>query len=416
MERGELVAGRYELMKRLGRGGMGEVWAGRDRMLHRDVAVKVLVLDTAIHADLLRRFEREAVAAAQINHPNVVALHDRGIHEDLWFLVMERVEGANLAEHIRDGEPMDQTRALGIAREICAALVAAHRAGVVHYDIKPHNVMITPGGGVKVVDFGIAGFLQTAFTLAASSQLAPAGTPQYGAPEQFLTERGDARSDLYALGGVLFALLTGRPPFVGHTSFAIMQRKLSEDAPRVDTLRPDLSPALTDLVAELLEREPERRPQTAEEVHEHLNRLWSALSAPGMSAATTITATPPRRVAQPPTERESARDDAFEISWTGQEPITDYAPRSSWRNSLLVLFVVGLLAVTAVSLYFPLTTGVFQRAIAKEDGDPSLMVVLVWFLGPAWAIVGLVELGKNATRSSRHLRALLRSHLIWWSR
>ncbi|MFC9760078.1 protein kinase [Streptomyces sp. NPDC056921] len=114
MERGELVAGRYELLKRLGRGGMGEVWAGRDRVLRRDVAVKMLVLDEAMHADLPRRFEREAVAAAQINHPNVVALYDRGIHEDLWFLVMERVEGTDLGEHIRDGEPMDPARALGI--------------------------------------------------------------------------------------------------------------------------------------------------------------------------------------------------------------------------------------------------------------------------------------------------------------
>ncbi|MFJ4774526.1 serine/threonine-protein kinase [Streptomyces uncialis] len=182
---------------------------------------------------------------------------------------------------------------LAIAGEICAALVAAHQAGVVHYDIKPHHVMITPDGAVKVVDFGIAGFLQTALTVASSSQLAPAGTPQYGAPEQFLTERGDARSDLYALGSVLFALLAGRPPFTGHTSFAIMQRKLCEDAPHLGTLRPDLPPALTGLVAELLAREPDRRPRTAEEVHEHLGRIRTALTAPGTSAVTTVTAAPP---------------------------------------------------------------------------------------------------------------------------
>ncbi|OIJ98367.1 serine/threonine-protein kinase [Streptomyces colonosanans] len=181
MERGELIAGRYELVKRLGRGGMGDVWAGRDRTLHRDVAIKLLVLDGAAHEDLPRRFEREAVAAAQINHPNVVALHDRGVHEDLLFLVMERVAGATLTEYIRSDGPMAPSHALAIAEEICAALIAAHQAGVVHYDIKPHNVMLTPGRQVKVVDFGIAGFLQTAFTLAGSSQLTPAGTPEYGA-------------------------------------------------------------------------------------------------------------------------------------------------------------------------------------------------------------------------------------------
>ncbi|MFD8483909.1 serine/threonine-protein kinase [Kitasatospora sp. NPDC059673] len=178
MERGKLIARRYELVKRLGRGGMGEVWAGRDRSLHRDVAVKLLALDDAPHPELALRFEREAVAAAQINHPNAVALYDRGVHEDALFLIMEKVEGATLAEHIRDESPMAPARALEIAHGICAALVAAHQAGVIHYDIKPHNVMITPEGHVKVVDFGIAGFIQTMFTVAGSSQLTPAGTPE----------------------------------------------------------------------------------------------------------------------------------------------------------------------------------------------------------------------------------------------
>ncbi|MFE6739239.1 serine/threonine-protein kinase [Streptomyces tubercidicus] len=241
-----MIAGRYELVKRLGRGGMGEVWAGRDRTLHRDVAIKILVPGNPALQELSWRFEREAVAAAQISHPNVVAHYDRGVHEDVLFLVMEKVEGATLSEHIRDKSPMDPTSALTIAQGICAAFIAAHRAGVIHYDIKPHNVMLAADGQVKVVDFGIAGFIQTAFTLARSSQLTPAGTIEYGAPEQFLSERGDERSDLYALGSVLFAMLTGRAPFTGQfNAMAILRRKLDEDAPRIDSLRLDLSPALT---------------------------------------------------------------------------------------------------------------------------------------------------------------------------
>lgn len=144
-----MIAGRYELIKRLGRGGMGEVWAGRDRSLRRDVAVKLLIPGDEPSPELVLRFEREAVAAAQVNHPNAVALHDRGVHEDVLFLVMEKVDGATLTEHIRDRSPIAPARAVEIAYGICAALVAAHQAGVIHYDIKPHNVMIASAGQVK---------------------------------------------------------------------------------------------------------------------------------------------------------------------------------------------------------------------------------------------------------------------------
>ncbi|WP_406148719.1 serine/threonine-protein kinase [Streptomyces sp. NBC_01012] len=281
METGQLLAGRYELIKRLGRGGMGEVWAGRDRDLHRDVALKLLVLDGDALPDLPKRFDREAVAAAQVNHPNVVALYDRGIHEDVLFIVMEKVDGITLTERIRQEQQMSARRALAIATDICAALIAAHRSGVIHYDIKPHNVMLTVEQQVKVVDFGIAGFVQAAFSVARSSQLAPAGTPEYGAPEQFLSERGDERSDLYALGGVLFALLTGRAPFTGHSAMAVMRRKLDTNAPRLDTLRPDLPAEVTSLVAELLDRFPERRPGSARLVHERLSRATAVLDTFG---------------------------------------------------------------------------------------------------------------------------------------
>ncbi|WP_442814290.1 protein kinase domain-containing protein [Streptomyces sp. NBC_01808] len=190
MQTGERMAGRYELVRRIGRGGMGEVWAGRDHDLHRDVALKLLVLDDDPSGDLPARFAREAVAAAQISHPNVVALHDRGVHEGVLFLVMEQVDGPSLSKVIQQEGPLETGRALELADGICAALAAAHAVGVIHNDIKPHNVMLTSEGRVKVVDFGIAGFLQTAFSLVRSTHLAPAGTPEYAAPEQFDAERG----------------------------------------------------------------------------------------------------------------------------------------------------------------------------------------------------------------------------------
>ncbi|MDX3226378.1 serine/threonine-protein kinase [Streptomyces sp. ME19-01-6] len=415
MERGALIAGRYELVKRLGRGGMGEVWAGRDRSLHRDVAVKLLALDDTVPPDLPARFEREAVAAAQISHPNVVALHDRGVHEDLLFLVMERVEGTTLAQHIRDKSPMGPARALEIAQEICAALVAAHRAQVIHYDIKPHNVMLTPDGRVKVVDFGIAGFVQAAFTVAHSSQLAPAGTPEYGAPEQFLTERGDERSDLYALGGVLFALLTDRPPFTGHNGIAVMRRKLDEEAPSLDTLRPDLPPAVTELVAELLRRDPDRRPQTAAAVHERLGRLRATLDepgAPGVSAtAVTVPVVPPRTETPPPTRRLSASDGPFEIAWTGRERRADYAPPAPgplWRGWLALAVVA---AVTAASIYYPFAAGKITVG-QKQDDNPWMLVILVWVFGGLATLFGVISMLVSTGKVIRHA-SLLRRKPPW---
>ncbi|MGP3976508.1 serine/threonine-protein kinase [Streptomyces sp. 8N114] len=335
MQRGELIAGRYELLNRLGRGGMGEVWAARDRTLHRDVALKLLDLGGSGHPELPQWFEREAVAAAQINHPNVVGLYDRGVHEDMLFLVMEKVEGTTLTEHIRSESPMLLARALEIAGGICTALIAAHRAHVIHYDIKPHNVMISEDGQVKVFDFGIAGFIQTTFSVAHSSQLTPAGTPEYGAPEQFLTERGDERSDLYALGGVLFALLTRQAPFTGHNGFAVMRRKLDEEAPHLDSLRPGLPPGVTGLVAELLQRDPDRRPQSAQLVLERLQRLQAAPfpANDGMPEARTTEVRQPRTrlmdgTQQPPGPADPFTElgpQAWDSSSTDETPFTEDA-------------------------------------------------------------------------------------------
>ncbi|CAL9355170.1 serine/threonine-protein kinase [Streptomyces sp. enrichment culture] len=280
MWQGDLIAGRYELREQLGRGGMGEAWAARDKSLHRDVVIKLILPHRAGDEPALRRFEREAVAVAQISHPHVVVLYDRGMHTGMPFLVMERIHGRSLKDLLHDEGPLPLPRALRIAEKICLGLAAAHAAQVVHYDIKPGNVMVTETGGVKVLDFGVAGFLrtQTSFDLASSTELGPAGTLAYGAPEQF-DGKGDHRSDLYALGGVLFVLLTGRMPFESMDHRIIALRKTLEDAPPLTDFLPDAPPALTALVADLLARDPADRPQSARETVERLRAVRDGASA-----------------------------------------------------------------------------------------------------------------------------------------
>lgn len=273
INRGTLVAGRYELMMQLGKGGMGEVWASRDRNLRRDVALKFVAAYLHDSPDLLARFEREAVVAAQIHHQNVATVFDRGVHGDLPFLVMELIDGMMLDSWIHQSGVLALADAFDLGEQICAALQAIHQAEAMHLDIKPHNVLVTPQGIAKVVDFGIADLRQAeVYSLADVSHIAPALTPAYAAPEQF-NGQGDKRSDLYAFGGVLFAMLTGKAPFSGNDSFTMLQGKKFYDASRLERLRPGLPSPLTGLIAQLLERDPERRPQSAREVRKRLAHL-----------------------------------------------------------------------------------------------------------------------------------------------
>ena len=338
MERGTLLRGRYEVLERLGRGGMGEVWAGRDRELSRDVALKLLPVHEDSPADLTARFEREAVAAAQVNHPNVVALYDRGAHADTLFLVMELVDGVPLSTLIETSGVLPLARTLELAEQVCAGLEATHRAGVVHFDVKPQNVMITGAGTVKVVDFGIAGFLQAQrLSVVRSSRLAPAATLEYAAPEQFTGEHGDARCDLYALGGVLFTMLTGHPPFPGKTAWEVMAAKISGDAPRLDKVRPGLPPALVDLVAQLLERDPAARPLSARDAGRRL--AWMRTGSGDEPAAGVTLVEEGFAQAQPP-RNEDGEGNARPVRGPRQLP-ADTGLFTGREDELRVLFALA---------------------------------------------------------------------------
>ena len=289
IDEGALIAGRYRLTRWLGLGAMGEVWAARDERLGRDVAVKLVLGDPQTDPETADRFTREAIAVARINHPNVVGVFDQGEFQRHQFVVMELVSGCNLDE-LRGGRQMPIGAALAIGVQIARALEAAHEVGVLHRDIKPANIMVSTDGIVKVLDFGIAGFLQGAgfqerLTRTGADSL---GTPAYTAPERIAGGSADPRSDLYSLGCVLYVLLSGLPPFPADDSLTILHRHLHDEPTPVRRWRPEVAPEVDQLVLWLLAKDPTARPASAAVVAGRLESLSIAYPNPENTAEQTL--------------------------------------------------------------------------------------------------------------------------------
>ena len=263
------VIGHFRVLDRLGEGGMGVVYRAEDLKLRRPVALKVMPAEVARNVELRARFLREARALAAATHPNIAAVYEVDESGELAFLAMELVEGETLRHKLADG-PLELTRALSIAREIARGLERAHAAGVIHRDLKPDNVMVTPDGAVKLLDFGLAKQeVLAADELTNSGKTLDGqllGTPGYMAPEQALGRAVDARADIFAMGVMLFEVLTGERPFGGNT---VMERVMAvvHEVPRdLNTLNVRVPPDVEDLVLRCLSREPEKRPQSASEM------------------------------------------------------------------------------------------------------------------------------------------------------
>ncbi|RGD60363.1 serine/threonine protein kinase [Kitasatospora xanthocidica] len=257
---GRALNGRYELVGILGVGGMATVWRGVDRVLGRQVAVKVLNGGLADDPRFAERFSREAQHAAMLVHPRIVMVFDSGVDQGTPFIVMELVTGRSLAALLAEQQVLPVERAVGIAAAVCEALSVAHAAGLVHRDIKPGNIMITDDGGVKVVDFGIARAGSSSNLTQTASVL---GTAAYLSPEQATASALDGRTDLYAVGCVLTEMLTGATPFTAETPVAIAFKHVSEQPLPPSVRRPGLPPALDGAVLRLLAKNPADRPADA---------------------------------------------------------------------------------------------------------------------------------------------------------
>ena len=313
---GTLFDGRYRIERKLGAGGMADVYLAEDQELGRRVAIKILNSRHGNDDQFIERFRREAKNAAALNHPNIVSIYDRGEAEDTYYIAMEFLDGRTLKELIigRGAAPINV--AIEYARQILSALRFAHRHGIVHRDIKPHNVLVDGEGRVKVTDFGIA--------RAGTSQMTETGsivgTAQYLSPEQAKGGEVDPRSDLYSLGVVLYELLTGKTPFDGETPVEIAMKHLSTTPKPPSKLRPDVPRELDMVVMRALAKNPDERYQSADEMEGDLERVArgarvsattsdtatqvlrrpAAAAAAASATAATMIAPPPASAAPPP--------------------------------------------------------------------------------------------------------------------
>ena len=313
-----VLGGRYRLGAVIGHGGMAEVHRGRDVRLGRDGAIKLLRPELARDPSFQTRFRREAQAAASLNHPAIVAVYDTGEdHSDgvvTPYIVMEHVEGRTLREVLAAEGRLLPQRAMEITAQICAALEQAHRAGIVHRDIKPGNVMLTPSGEVKVMDFGIA----RAMTGASSTMTQTAaviGTAHYLSPEQARGEHVDARSDIYSTGCLLYELVTGGPPFSGDTPVAVAYQHVREEPIPPSRVEPEVPAAIDAIVLKAMAKNPANRYQTAAQMRADLERALAGQpveAAPVLAEdSTTVLPPPPTTVLLRQPQRRPGRTLAY---------------------------------------------------------------------------------------------------------
>jgi eukaryotic-like serine/threonine-protein kinase len=339
MSAGDVIAGRYELVELIGRGGMSTVWKAEDRLLDRTVAIKVLHEQLTSDEEYVERFRREARAVAQLSHPNIVTVIDRGEDEGRQYIVFEYVDGENLKQLVERSGPLPVRDALLLALQMARALSFAHDRGLVHRDVKPQNVLLNADGQAKMTDFGIARSVDVEGVTITGTVL---GTSEYIAPEQARGQRVDALTDVYSLGVVLYELLTGGVPFVGENFVAIALRHVNEPPPSVLERRPDCPPRVGMAVERAMSKQPGDRFASMAELCAELDACLAELD-PSSEEATMIA----RPQTTPPRARRPAR------------------PRRR-RGGILwpIAAVAAILAIAALA-------ALGAMALRDDDGEPA---------------------------------------------
>jgi eukaryotic-like serine/threonine-protein kinase len=285
MDEGTLLNNRYQLLERIGTGGMADVFRARDLMLERTVAIKILHKTYSDDPAFQNRFKQEARAAANLSHPNIVTVHDFGFDHGQLFIVMEYIPGKDLKTILRQRGRYSVEEAIPLMVQACAGIGYAHRAGLVHCDIKPHNMIVTPDGRLKVTDFGIARALSTIMPDERADVVW--GSPQYFSPEQAVGEAPSPASDVYSLGVVLYEVLTGALPFTAPSSEELARMHLEENPIPPSEYVPDIPSALEEIIMKVLSKEPAARYRTADQLGRVLLRFGTQRDTPSPSLSLT---------------------------------------------------------------------------------------------------------------------------------
>jgi serine/threonine-protein kinase len=338
MQEGALLNNRYRLLQKVGSGGMAEVFRARDSMLERYVAIKVLRADYTENKSFQERFRQEARAAANLSHPNIVTVHDFGLDGGQLFIVMEHVPGSDLKTLLRQRGRFSIEEAIPLIVQACAGIGYAHRAGLVHCDVKPHNMLVTPDKRLKVTDFGIARALATIHPGERSNVVW--GSPQYFSPEQAAGEPPSPASDVYSLGVVLYEILTGSLPFNATTPEELGRMHLDARPHPVHEYLPDIPPILEQIVEKVLSKEPSARYRTADQLGRVLLRFGTQ-PEPAPELSLTPEASPPYQPEPEPVYiRPEPAAPPIEIDWV------------SVALGLLALIAVGGLIPFWMWVYF----------------------------------------------------------------
>ncbi|HTU98698.1 MAG TPA: Stk1 family PASTA domain-containing Ser/Thr kinase [Solirubrobacteraceae bacterium] len=348
-----MVDGRYRVVSRLGSGGMADVFLAEDQQLGRKVALKLLHHRFAQDPDFVERFRREAQAAAGLQHPNVVSVYDRGSFDDTYYIAMEYLPGRSLKALIRQEAPLDPLRAIDITIQILKAARFAHRRGVIHRDLKPHNVIVDDSGHAKVTDFGIARAGASDMTETGSIM----GTAQYLSPEQAQGRAVNAASDLYSVGVVLYEMLTGRVPFDADSAVSIALKHVSEAPPPPSQFNPSIPPELEQTVLWVLNKNPADRPTDADQLITVLEHCREAITSAGAGQHTASMAAVAAAGAAIGSPGLAAYQHAQSQATNGSGEMSAVHPieereRRSWVVWAWVLLVVLLIAGAAAAAYF----------------------------------------------------------------
>ncbi len=366
---GRILAGRYELIEKIGEGGMAVVFKARDRLLNRQVAIKILRPEYTKDAVFVESFRKESQAAAGLVHPNIVNVYDVGREGNIHYIVMELIDGEPLSEIIKEGGKLDPYRATSIAKQVAGALATAHKHQLIHRDVKPHNIMITREGVAKITDFGIAKAVTTD-TLVGETKEAVMGSVHYFSPEQARGGYVDERSDIYSLGIVLYEMLTGEVPFDGDSAVEVAVKQINEDLPLPTSIDPDIPKDLEDIILKATQKLQTNRYKSAEEMITALNFVKFSSKRPMVESAEAVAASNAARGIVDEPEEEPDKDNEG-------DPKGRKNRNSSGRRYRIPVGVQRLIAFAlAVLLALPLSNVVFKmvygdKSSAGQQNEPG---------------------------------------------